>query len=175
LTRNYREAYGLHASNGILFNHESPRRGYEFVTRKITYQVARIKLGLAQKLPLGNVEAKRDWGHAVEYVKAMWMMLQQPEPGDYVIATGETHSVREFAELAFAHVGLDYRQHVTLDQKFFRPAEVELLQGDSRRAQRVLGWTNNITFEQLVRDMVDADMRNLTDIHHNVRSTHQKE
>jgi GDPmannose 4,6-dehydratase len=159
LTRNYREAYSLHASSGILFNHESPRRGYEFVTRKITSHAARIKLGRGKELPLGNLEAKRDWGHASEYVRAMWLMLQQPEPGDYVVSTGETHSVREFAELAFAHLGLDYRQYVTMEQKFFRPAEVELLRGDSSRARRVLGWINNITFEQLVREMVDEDMR----------------
>jgi GDPmannose 4,6-dehydratase len=159
LTRNYRESYSLHASSGILFNHESPRRGYEFVTRKITSHAARIKLGRGKELPLGNLEAKRDWGHAFEYVRAMWLMLQQPEPGDYVVSTGETHSVREFAELAFAHLGLDYRQYVTMEQKFFRPAEVELLRGDSSLARRVLGWVNNITFEQLVREMVDEDMR----------------
>ncbi len=159
LTRNYREAYSMHASSGILFNHESPRRGYEFVTRKITSQAVRIKLGRGKELPLGNLDAKRDWGHAAEYVRAMWLMLQQPEPGDYVVSTGEVHSVREFAELAFAHLGLDYRQYVTIEQKFFRPAEVELLQGDSSRARRVLGWINNITFERLVREMVDEDMR----------------
>jgi GDPmannose 4,6-dehydratase len=158
LTRNYREAYSLHASSGILFNHESPRRGYEFVTRKISSHAARIKLGRASRLPLGNLEAKRDWGHASEYVRAMWMMLQQPEPGDYVVSTGETHSVREFVEVAFTHLELDYRQYVTSEEKFFRPAEVDLLQGDSSLARRVLGWKNNITFEQLVREMVDEDM-----------------
>ncbi len=159
LTRNYREAYSLHASSGILFNHESPRRGYEFVTRKISSHAARIKLGRAQKLPLGNLEAKRDWGHAAEYVRAMWLMLQQPEPGDYVVSTGETHSVREFVEVAFAHLGLDYRHYVTSEERFFRPAEVDLLQGDSSLARRVLGWKNDIAFEQLVREMVDEDMR----------------
>jgi GDPmannose 4,6-dehydratase len=159
LTRNYREVYGLHASNGILFNHESPRRGYEFVTRKITSHVARIKLGFCPELLLGNLDAKRDWGHAAEYVKAMWLMLQQPEPGDYVVATGKTHSVREFAELAFAHVGLDYREYVRTEQKFFRPAEVEVLQGDSTRARSVLGWVNKISFERLVQEMVEEDMR----------------
>jgi GDPmannose 4,6-dehydratase len=159
LTRNYREVYGLHASSGILFNHESPRRGYEFVTRKITSQVARIKLGRCRELLLGNLDAKRDWGHAAEYVKAMWLMLQQPEPGDYVVATGETHSVREFAERAFAHVGLDYREYVRTEQKFFRPGEVEVLQGDNRRARNILGWTNKIDFRRLVQEMVDEDMR----------------
>lgn len=159
LTRNYREVYGLHASSGILFNHESPRRGYEFVTRKITSHAAKIKLGFCHELPLGNLDAKRDWGHAAEYVKAMWLMLQQPEPGDYVVATGQSHSVREFADLAFSHLGLDYRQYVRTEPKFFRPAEVELLQGNSSRARSILGWTNNYTFEQLVREMVDEDMR----------------
>ena len=159
LTRNYREVYGLHASSGILFNHESPRRGYEFVTRKITSHIARIKLGLCHELLLGNLDAKRDWGHAAEYVKAMWLMLQQPEPGDYVVATGETHSVREFAELAFAHVGLDYREYVRTEQKFFRPAEVEVLQGDNRRARNILGWANKIDFRRLVQEMVEEDMR----------------
>jgi GDPmannose 4,6-dehydratase len=158
LTRNYREAYGLHASSGILFNHESPRRGYEFVTRKITSYAARIKLGQCKELPLGNLESKRDWGHASEYIKAMWLMLQQSEPSDYVIATGETHSVREFAELAFKHLGLDYRQYVTMDSKFFRPAEIESLQGDSSYALKVLGWKYSLTFEQLVKELVDADM-----------------
>jgi len=159
LTRNYREAYGLHASNGILYNHESPRRGYEFVTRKITSHAARIKLGLAQTLPLGNLEAKRDWGHAREYVRAMWLMLQQPAPGDYVIATGETHSVAQFASLAFAHIGLDYREHVTIDPKLFRPAEIDILQGDASLAKRQLGWDCRITFQELVQEMVEEDLK----------------
>jgi len=161
LTRNYREAYQMHASNGILFNHESPRRGYEFVTRKITAGVARIVAGKSSNLPLGNLEAKRDWGHAREYVQAMWMMLQQPEPDDYVIATGETHSVREFAELAFSHVDLDYRQYVVTDPDLFRPAEVNLLLGDSARARAKLGWTARVRFEAIVREMVDEDCRAL--------------
>ena len=161
LTRNYREAYQMHASSGILFNHESPRRGYEFVTRKITAGVARIVAGKSSNLPLGNLEAKRDWGHAREYVHAMWMMLQQPEPDDYVIATGETHSVREFAELAFSHVDLDYRQYVVTDPDLFRPAEVNLLLGDSARARAKLGWTARVRFEAIVREMVDEDCRAL--------------
>jgi GDPmannose 4,6-dehydratase len=158
LTRNYREAYGIHASNGILYNHESPRRGYEFVTRKITSHAARIKLGLARRLPLGNMDAKRDWGHAREYVRVMWMMLQQSEPGDYVVCTGESHSVREFAEAAFSYVGLDYRDYVTIDDKLFRPAEVELLLGDSSLARRTLGWTYDCSFLDLIHEMVDADL-----------------
>ena len=161
LTRNYREAYNVHASNGILFNHESPRRGFEFVTRKITHGVARILAGRSAKLPLGNLEAKRDWGHAREYVLAMWRMLQQPEPDDYVIATGETHSVREFVELAFSHVGLDYRQYVVNDPDLFRPAEVNLLLGDSSKAGARLGWKPAVRFEELVREMVDEDCRAL--------------
>jgi GDPmannose 4,6-dehydratase len=161
LTRNYREAYQMHASSGILFNHESPRRGYEFVTRKITAGVARIVAGKSSNLPLGNLEAKRDWGHAREYVQAMWMMLQQPEPDDYVIATGETHSVREFAELAFSHVDLDYRQYVVTDADLFRPAEVNLLLGDSARARAKLGWMARVRFEAIVREMVDEDCRAL--------------
>lgn len=159
LTRNYREAYGMHASSGILFNHESPRRGYEFVTRKITAGVARILAGRAQELRLGNLEAKRDWGHAREYVMAMWMMLQQPAPDDYVVATGETHSVREFAEVAFAYAGLDYRQYVRTDTDLYRPSEVNLLQGDASKARRVLGWQNEIGFSELVREMVVNDCR----------------
>jgi GDPmannose 4,6-dehydratase len=161
LTRNYREAYGMHASSGILFNHESPRRGFEFVTRKITSGVARILAGRSSTLPLGNLEAKRDWGHAREYVGAMWRMLQQPEPDDYVIATGETHSVREFVELAFSHVGLDYRQYVVGDPDLFRPAEVNLLLGDSSRARAKFGWAPKIGFETLVREMVEEDCRAL--------------
>ena len=157
LTRNYREAYGLRASNGILFNHESPRRGYEFVTRKITSGVARIVAGVANTLKLGNLEAKRDWGHAREYVEAMWLMLQQPEPDDFVVATGETHSVREFVELAFSHVGLDYQKYVVIDNELFRPAEVNLLLGDSSKARKVLGWNNRLRFQDLVREMVESD------------------
>jgi GDPmannose 4,6-dehydratase len=159
LTRNYREAYGLHASSGILFNHESPRRGFEFVTRKITSGAARILAGHSSSMPLGNLEAKRDWGHAREYVQAMWLMLQQPEPEDYVVATGETHSVREFVELAFSHIGLDYRDYVVTDPTLFRPAEVNLLLGDSTKAHTRLGWTSRISFEALVREMVEADCR----------------
>lgn len=157
LTRNYREAYGMHASSGILFNHESPRRGYEFVTRKITSGVARILSGRAKELPLGNLEAKRDWGHAREYVRAMWLMLQQPTPDDYVIATGETHTVGEFAEAAFAEVGLDYRAYVTDDQRLYRPAEVNILQGDYSKAHQRLGWSPTIKFHALVKEMVAAD------------------
>ncbi len=159
LTRNYREAYDLKACSGILYNHESPRRGFEFVTRKITSHAARIKLGLAKELRLGNLDAKRDWGHAREYVKAMWLMLQQETPDDYVIATGEQHSVREFAEAAFAHLGLDYRKYVVTDPQLFRPAEVETLLGDASKAKARLGWTYQVPFESLVRDMVDADLQ----------------
>jgi GDPmannose 4,6-dehydratase len=161
LTRNYREAYHMHASSGILFNHESPRRGFEFVTRKITSGVARTLAGQSQTLPLGNLEAKRDWGHAREYVEAMWLMLQQPEPDDYVIATGETHSVREFVDLAFSHAGLDYRQYVVSDPDLFRPAEVNLLLGDCSKACAKLGWKSQIRFESLVREMVEEDCRAL--------------
>jgi GDPmannose 4,6-dehydratase len=158
LTINYREAYKMYCANGMLFNHESPRRGFEFVTRKITHNVARIKLGLAAELRLGNLDARRDWGHSADYVRAMHLMLQQPKPGDYVVATGETHSVREFCELAFSEVGLDYREFVRQDPQFYRPAEVDLLVGDSSRAREVLGWQPTYTFRQLVRDMVANDM-----------------
>ena len=157
LTRNYREAYGLHASSGILFNHESPRRGYEFVTRKISAGVAAIASGKERELRLGNLEARRDWGYAPEYVEAMWTMLQQEAPDDYVVATGETHSVREFCELAFSMVGLDYRQYVTSDSAHFRPAEVDILVGDAGKARRVLGWQPKTHFAELVRMMVEAD------------------
>jgi GDPmannose 4,6-dehydratase len=157
LTRNYREAYGLHASSGILFNHESPRRGFEFVTRKITSAVARIRAGKASELRMGNMEAKRDWGHAADYVGAMWMMLQKEQPDDYVVAMGETHSVREFAELAFGYTGLDYRDHVVIDPQFYRPAEVELLLGDATKARTELGWSPGTDFKSLVREMVEAD------------------
>jgi GDPmannose 4,6-dehydratase len=157
LTRNYREAYGMHASNGILFNHESPRRGYEFVTRKITSGLARILAGKSKTLMLGNLEARRDWGHAAEYVRAMWQMLQQSAPDDYVIATGEPHSVRDFLDLAFSYCGLNYREFVVSDPLFFRPAEVNILVGDSSKARAILGWEPKIRFPDLVRDMVDAD------------------
>ncbi len=158
LTRNYRDAYNIHGSTGILFNHESPRRGYEFVTRKITRHVARIKLGLAKEVRLGNLDAKRDWGHAKEYVRAMWLMLQRDEPEDFVIATGKTWSVREFVQKAFGHVGLDYEKYVKIDDKFYRPAEVELLVGDATRAREELGWDCAIPFDKLVCEMVDNDM-----------------
>jgi GDPmannose 4,6-dehydratase len=159
LTRNYREAYGLHATSGILYNHESPRRGYEFVTRKITSHVARIKAGKAKELRLGNLEAKRDWGHAEDYIRAMWLMVQQDVPDDYVIASGETHSVREFCDLAFRYVGLDYRDYVVTDPRFFRPAEVDLLQGDASKARQQLGWRPTHTFEEIIQEMVDDDLR----------------
>ncbi len=158
LTRNYREAYGLFALSGILYNHESPRRGFEFVTRKITSHVAKIKLGKEKQLRLGNLEAKRDWGNAREYVKAMWLMLQQEHPDDYVICSGEAHSVREFAQMAFQYVGLNYEDHVVIDKEFFRAAEVDLLMGDCSKAERKLGWIYNLKFEDLVREMVDADL-----------------
>jgi GDPmannose 4,6-dehydratase len=158
ITVNYRESYGLHAGNGILFNHESPRRGLKFVTRKITDGVARIKLGLADELRLGNLDAKRDWGFAGDSARAMWLMLQQEKPDDYVIAMGHEHSVRDFCEIAFAHAGLDYREFVVQDPEFFRPAEVERLLGDSTKARTVLGWEPETTFEQLVTMMVDHDM-----------------
>jgi GDPmannose 4,6-dehydratase len=158
ITVNYRESYGLHASNGILFNHESPRRGETFVTRKITRAVAHIKARLQDKVYLGNLDAKRDWGFAKEYVEAMWLMLQQDKPDDYVVATGETHSVREFLEVAFAHVGLDYRKHVEIDPRYYRPAEVELLIGDASKAKRKLGWEPKTKFEDLAKLMVDADV-----------------
>jgi GDPmannose 4,6-dehydratase len=161
LTRNYREAYGLKASSGILYNHESPRRGFEFVTRKITSQAARIKLGLTREVRLGNLDARRDWGHAREYVRAMWLMLQQDEPEDYVIATGEQHSVREFADLAFSHLGLDYRDHVVVDPQFQRPADVETLLGDASKARKKLGWKYGVTFKELVQEMVEADIARL--------------
>ncbi len=158
ITVNYRESYDLHASSGILFNHESPRRGLEFVTRKITHGVAQIALGQATEIRLGNLDAKRDWGFAGDYVEAMWRMLQQDTPDDYVICTGETHSVREFCELAFSRVGLDYQDHVVVDERFFRPAEVELLVGDATKARERLGWAPKTSFPQLVEMMVDADL-----------------
>jgi GDPmannose 4,6-dehydratase len=162
ITLNYRESYGMHASNGILFNHESPRRGLEFVTRKITDQVVRIKLGRATELRLGNLDSKRDWGFAGDYVEGMWRILQADEPDDYVLATGETHTVREFCEIAFSHVGLDYHDHVVVDPKFVRPAEVELLLGSPAKAKEKLGWVPKVTFRGLVEMMVDADLARLS-------------
>tara|TARA_B100000780_G_scaffold266442_1_gene222658 strand:+ start:430 stop:1413 length:984 start_codon:yes stop_codon:yes gene_type:complete len=158
LTRNYREAYNLFACSGILFNHESPRRGFEFVTRKITHGVARIKIGLQKKIELGNLDAQRDWGHAEDYVEAMWKMLQQKKPEDFVIGTGKTHSVREFAKLAFKLVGLDYKKYVVINKKFKRPAEVDTLISDCAKAKRILKWKPKKTFEQLVVDMVNSDL-----------------
>jgi GDPmannose 4,6-dehydratase len=159
LTRNYREAYGLHASSGILFNHESPRRGYEFVTRKITSGVARIRAGQAKELRLGNLDAKRDWGHAADYVVAMWMMLQQDQPDDYVVASAETHSVREFAELAFGFAGLDYKAYVVGDPELYRPAEVDVLVGNPAKARARLGWNSTVGLRQLIWEMVETDCR----------------
>ncbi len=161
ITLNYRESFGMHASNGILFNHESPRRGLEFVTRKITDRVAKIKLGLADSLELGNLDSKRDWGFAGDYVEGMWRMLQQDVPDDYILATGETHTVREFCEIAFQHVGLDYQQYVKVDERFVRPAEVDLLLGDPTKAKTVLGWEPKVSFQQLVEMMIDADLARL--------------
>ena len=158
ITVNYRESYGIYACSGILFNHESQRRGLEFVTHKITDSVARIKLGLAQELRLGNLDARRDWGYAPDYVRAMWLMLQQEEPEDYVIATGETHTVREFLEAAFGYVDLDWREFVVQDDSLYRPAEVDLLVGDASKAGRQLGWEPTVTFAELARLMVDADL-----------------
>jgi GDPmannose 4,6-dehydratase len=158
ITVNYRESYGLYAVSGILFNHESPRRGIEFVTRKVTDGAARIKLGLASELRLGNLDARRDWGYAGDFVDAIWRMLQQPEPRDYVVGTGETHSVRDLVEIAFEHLGLDWRRHVKTDERFIRPAEVDVLQADPSKARRELGWTPTVDFRHLVTMMVDADL-----------------
>jgi GDPmannose 4,6-dehydratase len=155
---NYREAYGLHVSNGILFNHESPRRGETFVTRKVTRAASRIKLGMQEKLYLGNLEARRDWGYARDYVEAMWLMLQQPRGDDYVVATGEAHSVRELCERAFGHVGLDYRRHVEIDPRYYRPTEVDFLLGDASKARERLGWAPRTSFDELVRLMMEADL-----------------
>jgi len=163
ITVNYRESYGLYAVSGLLFNHESPRRGIEFVTRKVSDGVARIKLGLASELRLGNLDAKRDWGYAGDYVDAMWRMLQRPAPQDYVIGTGVAHSVRQLVEIAFDHVGLDWRKHVTVDPRFLRPAEVDLLLADPSKARADLGWAPEMTFECLVRTMVDADLGRLAE------------
>jgi len=162
-TVNYRESYGMHASNGILFNHESPRRGETFVTRKITRAVARIKKGLQEKLYLGNLDSKRDWGYAKEYVEAMWLMLQQDEPDDYVIATNETHSIREFLDVAFEHVGLNWHDYVEIDERYYRPAEVDLLIGDYTKAKKQLDWEPKTKFADLARLMVDADVQMLED------------
>jgi GDPmannose 4,6-dehydratase len=161
ITVNYRESYDLFAASGILFNHESPRRGMEFVTRKITHTVAKIKLGMAQELRLGNLDARRDWGFAGDYVKAMWLMLQADAPADYVVATGETHSVREFAQKAFERVDLDWEEFVVIDERFYRPAEVDQLIGDPSKAKRELGWEPEVTFEGLIHMMVDADLATL--------------
>ncbi len=161
ITINYRESYDLFACSGILFNHESPRRGLEFVTHKVTHGVAKIKLGLADELRLGNLDARRDWGYAGDYVKAMWLMLQQDEPDDYVVATGATHSVRELCEVAFDHVGLNHEDYVVVDPRFFRPAEVDLLVGDATKAKTRLGWAPTVTFDELIHMMVDADLEAL--------------
>jgi GDPmannose 4,6-dehydratase len=161
ITVNYRESYGLHASSGILFNHESPRRGLEFVTRKVTHGVARIKLGLDTQLALGNLDAQRDWGYAADYVRAMWLMLQQDQPDDYVVATGETHEVRELCEIAFNVAGLNYQDHVVLDERFLRPAEVDLLVGNPKKAESELGWKRDVEFPQLVEMMVESDLDQL--------------
>jgi GDPmannose 4,6-dehydratase len=164
MVRNYREGYGLFAVNGILFNHESPRRGETFVTRKITRAVARIKFGLQKKLYLGNLEARRDWGYAPDFVEAMWLMLQQDTPQDMVIATGEAHSVREFLEEAFSHVDMDWREYVEIDPRYFRPTEVDFLLGDAAKARRILGWEPQVSFKELVHIMVDADLQALLDL-----------
>ncbi len=159
LTRNYREAYGLFALSGILFNHESPRRGAEFVTRKITAAAAKIKLGLEKEIRLGNIEAKRDWGHAQDYVRAMWLMLQQDQPDDYVVATGQTRTVKEFVDAAFGYVDLDYRDYLTIDKELYRPSEVNILQGDASKALKKLKWKPAISFEALVKEMVEGDLK----------------
>ena len=159
LTRNYREAYGLFCVNGILFNHESPRRGFEFVTRKISHAVARIKFGIQTDLKLGNIKAKRDWGHAKDYVKAMWLMLQQKKPDDFVISTGKQYSVEQFTKLAFEYANMDYRKYLKIDKKLNRPADVQTLVGNSSKAKKILNWKNEYSFKDLVKDMVDADLK----------------
>ena len=161
LVKNYREAYKLHASNGILFNHESPRRGFEFVTRKISYSVARIKKGLLKKIKLGNINSKRDWGHAKDYVNAMWLMLQQKNPGDYVVGTGKQYTVEDFAKKAFKHVGLNYKDYIVIDQNLIRPAEVDTLLADYTKAKKVLKWEPSVTFDDLVKNMVESDLENV--------------
>ena len=162
LVKNYREAYNLHASNGILFNHESPRRGFEFVTRKISHGVARIKKGLQKKIKLGNIKSKRDWGHAKDYVNAMWLMLQQDKAGDYVIGTGKQNTVEEFAKKAFAHAGLNYKEHIVVDKNLMRPAEVDALLADYSKAKKILKWEPKISFDELVKNMVDDDLKSLS-------------
>jgi GDPmannose 4,6-dehydratase len=162
LTENYRQAYNLYALSGILFNHESPRRGFEFVTRKVANTVARIRLGIAKELVLGNIDSKRDWGYAADYVKAMWLMLQQDEPDDYVIATGESHSVRELIQAAFDYVGLDYEKFTRIDEKLYRPSEIYELRGNAAKAKKTFGWQPTVTFERLVQMMVDAELQSLT-------------
>jgi len=164
LTRNYREAYNLHASSGILFNHESPRRGFEFVTRKISYGAARIKKGLQKKLKLGNIKSKRDWGHAKDYVKAMWLMLQQKSPGDYVIGTGKEYSVEDFAEKTFSHIGLNYKDYIVIDEKLKRPSEVDTLLADYSKAKKILKWSPEIAFDKLVLDMIESDLKYVSDL-----------
>tara|TARA_Y100000590_G_scaffold463945_1_gene632074 strand:- start:17780 stop:18436 length:657 start_codon:yes stop_codon:yes gene_type:complete len=163
LTRNYREAYSLYAASGILFNHESPRRGFEFVTRKISNAVARIKKGLQKKVKLGNIQAKRDWGFAGDYVEAMWLMLQQKNPDDFVIGTGQSNSIEEFANLAFSHVGLNYKDFIEIDPSLIRPAEVDTLIANYNKANKILGWNYKVSFENLVKIMVEADLKNITD------------
>ncbi|MEN9577159.1 MAG: GDP-D-mannose dehydratase, NAD(P)-binding [Pseudomonadota bacterium] len=171
ITVNYREAYGMHASNGILFNHESPRRGETFVTRKVTRAVAHIKHGVQEKLFMGNLDAKRDWGFAGDYVEGMWLMLQQDKPDDYVLATGETHSVRELLDVAFSHAGLDWKEHVEIDPAYFRPSEVDLLQGDASKARAALGWAPRVGFKELIEMMVDADIERVRAKIHGSAST----
>ena len=173
ITVNYRESYGLFACSGILFNHESPRRGLEFVTRKVTDAVARIKLGIGSELKLGNLDAKRDWGFAGDYVKAMWLMLQQPKPDDFVVATGRTHSVRDLVQVAFDHVGLEWEKYVKVDPAFIRPAEVDLLVGNPGKAKQILGWEPTVTFEQMIKLMVDADIQRLTNAHSHPHSVNR--
>ena len=169
LTRNYREAYKLHASTGILFNHESPRRGYEFVSRKISFAVARIKKGLQKKIKLGNIKSKRDWGHAQDYVKAMWSMLQQDTPGDYVVGTGIEHSVEDFAKKAFAHVGLNYKDYIVIDNNLLRPAEVDALLADYSKAKKILKWEPKVSFDNLVIGMVESDLEFITNYEHKLK------
>jgi GDPmannose 4,6-dehydratase len=169
ITVNYRESYDIFGVSGILFNHESPRRGLEFVSRKITHGAVRIKLGLSKKLYLGNLDAKRDWGYAGDYVRAMWLMLQQKDPEDFVIATGRNHSVRDLADIAFSHLGLKYQDYVEVDPQFVRPAEVDVLLGDSSNAKKKLGWQPEVSFEQLVEMMVEADMERLKSKNHKQR------
>ena len=167
LTRNYREAYNLFTCSGILFNHESPRRGFEFVTRKISFAVAKIKLGIQKNLYLGNINSIRDWGHAKDYIKAMWMMLQRKTPQDYVIGTGKTHTVKEFVSIAFNHVGLNYKDYIKIDRKLFRPAEVDLLKADYSKAKKELKWKPEISFKELVINMVDSDIKFIKDNYKN--------